>query len=60
MTELGVGNQHAIVEHGGADSSSDGHHHHDPAAAACGSEAGLRDARRVRVVQHDARTIGRA
>ena len=59
VAELGVGDQHAVVEQRGADAGADRHHHHDAAARARRAEARLGDAGRVGVVEHDARTIGR-
>src|SRR5438105_3768369 len=59
VPELGVGHEHAVVEHGGADPGSDGDHNHHPAATPGGSEASFSEARGVRVVEHHTRPIGR-
>ena len=60
VPELGVGDEHAVVEQRGADTGPDGHEEHHASAAARRAEARLGHAGRVGVVQHRALMPGRA
>ena len=60
VAELGVRDEHAVVEERGADAGADGHHHDHAPAVARGAEARLGDPGRVGVVQHGALPAGRA
>ena len=53
MPELGVGQEGAVDDDGGADAGALGGEHDDAVAALCCAECDLGDTRRVRVVQCD-------
>ena len=59
VAELGVGDEHAVVQQRGADAGADGHEQHDAAPVARRAEARLGEPGRVGVVQHGARPAGR-
>jgi len=59
MTELGVGNEHAVVEQRRADAGTDRHGHHEAAVPARRAVTRFRDTCGVRVVEHDAWAIDR-
>ncbi len=52
VTELGVGDEHAVDEQSGADPGAEGQHHHDTASTPTGAELHLGDTRSIAVVDH--------